>query len=686
MGVKDLWSILSPVCERKSLWELQDKTIAIDLSCWICDSQNISDSRTQPRMYLRNLFFRANCLLFLGAWPVFVLEGQAPEIKYNKMNKRKNARNFGDHSSQTEALQNGKRSRLQGLLNKCQQLLNIMGLSCVKSSGEAEAFCAVLNRLGYVDGCITQDGDCFLYGAQTVYRNFTISSSGGSSGSNAGFSIDVYKMSVIEERLTLGRKDLIAISLLCGCDYNEKGVSGIGKETVLKFLSGMKEDDILNRLKKWRTDSYFDDLEKQRSLVTKGVLCEICGHSGRKIKHTKNGCELCGKLQGCNQNPTFLLSNPTIVAELNIRRRALLDPDFPSQIMIDEFLNQDLPTTDFKFDTKWKKPDLQSFILFASKLLGWTEAYALKKFLPLITRWQILELQKNFHMQSNLKFSFSPKHIVKKRVCRGVESYEINWLDVEGIVTQIDPSMLIVTVEPRNLVEKAYPELVEAYETAKNIKRKKVISKKKESCASDAKKKTVLKGKENDLKISGKQMKINRFFKSPLSNDVQKRRCVLGEHTNRGIESPQVLNIKRKETVSMKRLSECISEMKLETKAEKYVNAESASTEFKNFRLSHSCNHKKENTCDKNFNTSIFCDICEYCAEDDPVEDLSLIVDSIVNKKNSCKIENALLDDSAQYGKQSSECVVQNKNESFDEFDFLENDYIPLIDRIRSQL
>ncbi|KAJ9582964.1 hypothetical protein L9F63_022690, partial [Diploptera punctata] len=51
MGVKNLWLILSPVCERKSLWELQEKTVAIDLSCWVCDSQNV-ENHSQPRMYL----------------------------------------------------------------------------------------------------------------------------------------------------------------------------------------------------------------------------------------------------------------------------------------------------------------------------------------------------------------------------------------------------------------------------------------------------------------------------------------------------------------------------------------------------------------------------------------------------------------------------------------------------------
>lgn len=57
MGVKDLWNILSPLCERKPLFELQGKTIAIDLSCWVVDSQTIVDHYVQPKMYLRFVSF-----------------------------------------------------------------------------------------------------------------------------------------------------------------------------------------------------------------------------------------------------------------------------------------------------------------------------------------------------------------------------------------------------------------------------------------------------------------------------------------------------------------------------------------------------------------------------------------------------------------------------------------------------
>ena len=41
MGVKELWSIISPTSQLIPLSSLGNKTIAIDLSCWICDSQTV---------------------------------------------------------------------------------------------------------------------------------------------------------------------------------------------------------------------------------------------------------------------------------------------------------------------------------------------------------------------------------------------------------------------------------------------------------------------------------------------------------------------------------------------------------------------------------------------------------------------------------------------------------------------
>nr|CAD7423931.1 unnamed protein product [Timema monikensis] len=500
MGVKDLWSILAPVCDRKPLWELQDKAVAIDLSCWVCDSQNVEHHNVQPRMYLRNLFFRTSCLLLLGVKPLFVLEGIAPALKHNTM-ARRNRRQHTKHSSQPAAVtksgKGGGRGHFRSVLKQCEELLSIMGVSCVQGEGEAEATCARLNNAGCVAGCITQDGDCFLYGAQTVYRNFTISHQG--SGSASAFSVDVYKMSEIEERLSLSRKKLIALSMLCGCDYDEKGVVGVGKETAMKFIGSLDDDQVLDRsasaLKRWRSDPYFTSLEFQLEAMSRKDLCERCGHTGRRAFHDKKGCGLCGQSLGCLEDKTGLrgmtLEDRKVVSlELGIRKKALQDPKFPSQDMMDEFLRtRDMP----QVDMTWSQPKILDFIVrpgrlnyllfikgerwaektgrYSVRLLSWTEDYALDKFLPLLTRWHLLHAAKT----SNHHQLVSALSIVRKRVQRGVACLEVVWDDVGGWLSNValerkGDEVMLVTVEPRELLERAYPCLIEDFERGKQAK------------------------------------------------------------------------------------------------------------------------------------------------------------------------------------------------------------------------
>lgn len=41
MGVQDLWSILEPVRESVPLYSLGGKTLAVDLSLWVCEAQHV---------------------------------------------------------------------------------------------------------------------------------------------------------------------------------------------------------------------------------------------------------------------------------------------------------------------------------------------------------------------------------------------------------------------------------------------------------------------------------------------------------------------------------------------------------------------------------------------------------------------------------------------------------------------
>lgn len=184
--------------------------------------------------------------------PVFVLEGTAPALKHGVISKRNDIQFRGAAPRQpktgndAEKSTGGKgRTRFNYVLKQCEDLISSMGLQCVQGTGEAEAFCAQLNAAKLVDGVISQDSDCFAYGARRVYRNFSVSTQGNASA--IGGAVDVYDMDIVEKTMDFGRNKMIVMALLCGCDYCPEGVGGVGKDAVQKLFAMCSEGEILDR-------------------------------------------------------------------------------------------------------------------------------------------------------------------------------------------------------------------------------------------------------------------------------------------------------------------------------------------------------------------------------------------------------------------------------------------------------
>lgn len=110
MGVLNLWKILSPCCNHIDLNELKNKTLAVDLSIWICENsaQSKSFSQTNTKPYLRALFFRCKYLLELNCKLIFVREGDVIDLKQETMKKRNIARFYNENLSQTQSTQSTK--------------------------------------------------------------------------------------------------------------------------------------------------------------------------------------------------------------------------------------------------------------------------------------------------------------------------------------------------------------------------------------------------------------------------------------------------------------------------------------------------------------------------------------------------------------------------------------------------
>lgn len=92
-----------------------------------------------------------------GVTPVFVLEGDAPTLKYDVIGKRNDIQFKGAKPKQQtqqcdkenvikEKASNKGRTRFNFVLKQCELLLNNMGIQCIQATGEAEAYCAYMNK------------------------------------------------------------------------------------------------------------------------------------------------------------------------------------------------------------------------------------------------------------------------------------------------------------------------------------------------------------------------------------------------------------------------------------------------------------------------------------------------------------------------------------------------------------
>lgn len=120
------------------------------------------------------------------------------------------------------------------------------------------------------------------------------------------------------------------------------------------------------------------------------------------------------------------------------------------------------------------------------KQLQWDEIYCFQKMLPLLTRWQLHHYAAKPN-EAPTRGMIQPNFIKKKRTPKGIPSYEIIWTDERGDFKHLIPDeqlqtfyttnskeadkpnvdLLWSTIEPIDLVEKAYPELVERYVASK---------------------------------------------------------------------------------------------------------------------------------------------------------------------------------------------------------------------------
>ncbi|KAI9807865.1 MAG: hypothetical protein M1825_005171 [Sarcosagium campestre] len=256
----------------------------------------------------------------------------------SELNKKPQMQNQEDYERELRGLRNQqKKDRRDAdevshiMVTECQQLLQLFGLPYITAPMEAEAQCAELVRLGLVDGIVTDDSDCFLFGGTRIYKNMF----------NQAKFVECYLASDLEKEFDLDRLKLIRAAHLLGSDYTE-GIPTVGPVTALEILSEFNSDSALEDFRDWwQTVQSGRDKDNERDKT-----------SAFRRKFRRNAA------------------------------RIFLPPSFPVAAVTDAYLHPEVDSSRDQF--QWGVPDLDALRSFLMATIGWSQERTDEVLVPVI--------------------------------------------------------------------------------------------------------------------------------------------------------------------------------------------------------------------------------------------------------------------------------------------------------------
>jgi flap endonuclease-1 len=256
MGVK-LTDIIPPqAVEVLSLRQLSGRSISIDgynmLYQFLSimrgpDGRPLQDRRGRVTSHLSGLFFRNANLLKEGIRPVYVFDGQPPEMKRAILRKRialrEKARRLYSEALAAGEVEEARKYAAQSttlesyMVETATKLLEATGIPYVIAPSEGEAQAAYMALRGDTWASASQDYDSILFGTPRLVRNLSIVGRRKLPGQSQYISIEpeLITSEKLLSGLGIGRKELIEMAILIGTDYFE-GVKGIGPKKAYQLI------------------------------------------------------------------------------------------------------------------------------------------------------------------------------------------------------------------------------------------------------------------------------------------------------------------------------------------------------------------------------------------------------------------------------------------------------------------
>ncbi len=212
------------------------------------DGTPLKNSKGEVTSHLSGLFYRTVNFVEQGIWPIYVFDGEPPELKAKTIEKRKevkeearekfvSARAKGDfkeakkYSQMTSSLK-------EDMVTNSKELLESMGIPYIVSPSEGEAQAAYVVLKGDANISASQDYDSILFGAPSLVRNLTISGKRKVPGKDLFVDVvpELITADNVLDFLNLSREQLIQVAILVGTDYNPGGIKGIGPKKAIEIV------------------------------------------------------------------------------------------------------------------------------------------------------------------------------------------------------------------------------------------------------------------------------------------------------------------------------------------------------------------------------------------------------------------------------------------------------------------
>lgn len=271
MGITGLLPLVKPCIQQIGLKRFKNKTIGVDGHSWLYNigiaiAEELYYNKETDR-HLSVLKSKLSEYLNQNIKLIFVFDGDPLPSKLETLEKRTNQKNEIKEKI-TILLKQGKKAKARFLMKQCISIkpfflnsvikfLRDKKIECIISPYETDAQLTHLQRIGFIDGILTEDSDFIIYGC----TNILYKANGGRA--------DLFTRERLKLLTNIKTEKLLEICILSGCDYL-KNIKKVGLKTAIKLFNehiSIKEIIYYLRSKNFEVpEDYEKDLE--RALLT----------------------------------------------------------------------------------------------------------------------------------------------------------------------------------------------------------------------------------------------------------------------------------------------------------------------------------------------------------------------------------------------------------------------------------